>query len=288
MRILAAPGQSEIDHRVPPVPWNEPSKVEVSKLRIGFYVEDDYFQSSPAVKRAVGQAADALRGSVADVVKWEAPPTREAVQLFYGLISAGGNVVIRQLGRNPKTPQIAGLVQVLRTPVMARPTIARALRASGNERQAELLGYIRSIDAGDFHDLVLRTIRYRERVLKSMADARLDAVICAVHPLPALRHGASYLLGSVAGCTFLWNLMGVPAGSAAVTRVRDDEQAGREQRTRDRVERAAAQTDAGSVGLPIGVQVVARPWREDVVLAVMRRLQDSIRERPDYPSRPPL
>jgi fatty acid amide hydrolase len=121
-----------------------------------------------------------------------------------------------------------------------------------------------------------------------MADAGLDAVICAAHPLPALRHGGSYLLGSVAGCTFLWNVMGVPSGSAAVTRVREDEQASREQRTRDRVMRAAAETDAGSAGLPVGVQVVARPWREDVVLAVMRRLQDSIRERPDYPSRPPL
>jgi fatty acid amide hydrolase len=82
--------------------------------------------------------------------------------------------------------------------------------------------------------------------------------------------------------------MGVPSGSAAVTRVREDEQGSREQRTRDRVMRAAAETDAGSAGLPVGVQVVARPWREDVVLAVMRRLQDSIRERPDYPSRPPL
>ena len=288
MRILAAPGQGEIDHRVPPVPWSEPSQVDVSKLRIGFYVEDDYFPSSPAVKRAVEQAADALRGSVAEVVKCEAPPTREAVQLFYGLISAGGDTILRWLGRNPKTPQIAGLVQVLRTPSIARPALARALRASGNERMAELLGYIRPLDASDFHDLVLRTNRYRERVLKSMSDAGLDAVICAVHPLPALRHGGSYLLGSVAGCTYLWNLMGVPSGSAAVTRVREDEQAGREQHTRDRVERAAAQTDAGSVGLPIGVQVVSRPWREDVVLAVMRRLQEALRGRPDYPSRPPL
>jgi fatty acid amide hydrolase len=288
MRILAAPGQNEIDFRIPPVPWNEPSNVDLSKLRIGFYIEDDYFPSSPAIKRAVAQAADALRGSVAEVVKWDAPPTREAVQLFYGLISAGGNVILRQLGRNPKTPQIAGLVQVLKTPMVARPAVARALRASGNERMAELLDLIRSLDASNYQDVVLRTNRFRQRVLSSMADAGLDAVICAAHPLPALRHGGSYLLGSVAGCTFLWNVMGVPSGSVAVTRVREDEQGSREQRTRDRVMRAAAETDAGSAGLPVGVQVVARPWREDVVLAVMRRLQDSIRERPDYPSRPPL
>ena len=101
---------------------------------------------------------------------------------------------------------------------------------------ADLVGYIRRLSAGDFHDLVLRTNMFRERVLQSMADAELDAVICAVHPLPALRHGGSYLLGSVAGCTLLWSVMGVPTGSAAVTRVREDEQAGRDQHNRDRVE----------------------------------------------------
>jgi len=71
---------------------------------------------------------------------------------------------------------------------------------------ADLVGYIRRLSAGDFHDLVLRTNMFREKVLQSMADAELDAVICAVHPLPALRHGGSYLLGSVAGCTLLWRM----------------------------------------------------------------------------------
>jgi fatty acid amide hydrolase len=286
MRIMAAPGQDQIDWKVPPVPWAEPSEVDLSKLRIGFYVEDDYFPWSPAIKRAVTEAADALGGSVAQVDRWPAPPTREGVELFYGLISAGGSTVLRQLGRNPKTPQISGLVQVLRTPAIARPALARALRAAGEERLADVLGYIRELGAGDYQELVVRAHRFRERVLASMVDAGLDAVICAAYPLPALRHGGSYLLGSVAGPTFLWNLMGVPSGSAAVTRVREDEQSGRNARSRDRVERAAAGTDAGSAGLPVGVQVVAKPWREDIVLALMHALQDKLRGNPDYPARP--
>lgn len=288
MRIIAAPGQEQIDWKVPPVSWREPSKVDVSKLRVGFYLADDYFPWSTAIRRAVSQASDALRGSVAEVAPWPAPPTREGVDLFYGLISAGGDTVLRLLGRNPKTPQIAGLVQVLRTPSFARPALARALRAAGEERLADVLGYIRKLGAGDYQELVVRAHRFRERVLASMVDAGLDAVICAVHPLPALRHGGSYLLGSVAGPTFLWNLMGVPSGSAAVTRVRDDEQAGRDVRSRDRVERAAAETDSGSAGLPVGVQVIAKPWREDVVLAVMRTLQEKLRGNPDYPTRPDI
>src|SRR5258708_20210966 len=133
-------------------------------------------------------------------------------------------------------------------------------------RMAGLPGLSRRVDAGTSQDGALRTNRYRKRVLSSMADAGLDAVICAAHPLPALRHGGSYLLGSVAGSTFLWNVMGVPSGSAAVTRVREDEQASREPRTRDRVMRAAAETDAGSPGLPVRVHVLAPPSPEDLFL----------------------
>jgi fatty acid amide hydrolase len=46
--------------------------------------------------------------------------------------------------------------------------------------------------------------------------------------------------------------------------------------------------DAGSAGLPVGVQVAARPWREDVVLSVMSALEEDFRSRPDYPGRPPV
>jgi fatty acid amide hydrolase len=286
MRILAAPGQEQIDWKVPPVPWREASAVDVSKLRVGFYVEDDYFPWSTAIKRAVTEASDALRGTVAGVDQWPAPPTREGVELFYALITAGGDIALRQLGRNPRTPQIKGLAQVLRTPAVIRPALARGLRAAGEERLADVLGYIRELGTGDYQDVVVRAHRFRERVLGSMVDAGLDAVICAAHPLPALRHGGSYLLGSVAGPTFLWNLMGVPSGSAAVTRVRESEQLGRNARSRDRVEREAAKTDAGSAGLPVGVQVIAKPWREDIVLALMRALQEKLRSSPEYPTRP--
>jgi fatty acid amide hydrolase len=36
--------------------------------------------------------------------------------------------------------------------------------------------------------------------------------------------------------------------------------------------------------LPVGVQVVARHWREDIVLAVMAALEDHFRSTPDYPT----
>jgi len=41
--------------------------------------------------------------------------------------------------------------------------------------------------------------------------------------------------------------------------------------------RAANATDAGSEGLPIGVQVVALDGREDTLLRVMQTVEDGVR-----------
>ena len=54
----------------------------------------------------------------------------------------------------------------------------------------------------------------------------------------------------------------------------------RPQRTRE--------TERGSAGLPIAVQVLARPWRDHVVLAAMATIEAAARQHPDYPARAPL
>jgi hypothetical protein len=68
-------------------------------------------------------------------------------------------------------------------------------------------------------------------------------------------------------------LLGLPAGVAPVTHVRPGEESERSI-GKDSVERAARTVEMGSAGLPVGVQVVARPWREDIVLALMTALEE--------------
>jgi len=94
-------------------------------------------------------------------------------------------------------------------------------------------------------------------------------------------------LPAAASYCFLANLLGAPAGVVPVTRVRADEQTDRPP-SRDVVQRAAQKVEQGSTGLPIGVQVMGRHWREDVVLAVMREVERAARTQPDFPGRPPL
>jgi len=82
-------------------------------------------------------------------------------------------------------------------------------------------------------------------------------------------------------------LLGMPAGVAAASCVRPGEESDRVP-SRDRMERKAAEVEKGSVGLPVAVQVAARHWREDIVLAVMSELEAHFRRQADYPGQVPI
>jgi amidase len=81
---------------------------------------------------------------------------------------------------------------------------------------------------------------------------RFDVILCPAYTQPALPHGASTIDENFRGFshTMAYNLTGWPA---AVVRCGESE-----------------------AGLPIAVQVVARPWREDVALAVAGWLEEAL------------
>jgi fatty acid amide hydrolase len=85
----------------------------------------------------------------------------------------------------------------------------------------------------------------------------------------------------------LANVSGFPAGIVPVTRVRAGEESDRPA-SRDLMDRVARESERGSAGLPIAVQVIARPWRDHVALAAMAKIEAEARKQPDYPARPPL
>jgi amidase len=92
-----------------------------------------------------------------------------------------------------------------------------------------------------------RADRIRSRLLRWFAHA--DLIVCPVMPQPAIRHGES--TADWFGDTYsdVHNLTGWPAA----------------------VVRAGTSRD----GLPIGVQLIAHPWREDVALAAAKVVESA-------------
>ncbi len=117
--------------------------------------------------------------------------------------------------------------------------------------------------------------------LRSAPGGPFDIILCPVCALPAFTHGASRDLLTAGAYAGLYNLLGYPAGSVPVTRVRADEESNRAP-SGDLIEKLARKVEHGSAGLPIGVQVVARPWREHEALAVMQVIETAARQGVDF------
>jgi amidase len=91
---------------------------------------------------------------------------------------------------------------------------------------------------------------YRAEMLAFLRGA--DVLLCPAYAHAALPHGASVLDENFRGFshTMAFNVSGWPA--------------------------AAVRCGESASGLPIGVQIAAAPWREDVVLAVAGFLEDAL------------
>lgn len=282
MRVLGSPASGE-DPSTSPVPLGDPRRVRLDALRVGYYLDDGFIRPAPALRRVVEEAARALdaRGTV--VEEFSPPDTEEAMRLLYSLLSADGAAWARPLlagrGHDRRAKEPARM-SALPRPV--RSVLTAGLRLAGQPRMARTLSWLGRRSVEEYWRLLAQRNAYRGRFLEAMRANRLDALLCPPSAHPALRHGAGRELTAAASYTMTYNVLGWPAGVVAASRVRPDEECDRPA-SRDLVERAARRVETDSAGLPIGVQVVGLPWREDVVLAVMEALEEHFRGQPDYP-----
>ena len=100
----------------------------------------------------------------------------------------------------------------------------------------------------EFSALLFRWDMFRSAMLAFLE--KYDVIICPVNAYPALPHGTSLENLSAFSYTITYNLTGWPG--------------------------AVVRGGTSPEGLPIGVQIVARPWREDVALAVAQHLETAL------------
>jgi fatty acid amide hydrolase len=288
MRVLAAPGLERIDPTIAPVAWREPEQVEPTGLRVAMWTDDGFFPSSPAVRRAVLEAAEVLRASGVQVELFEPPQVELGMHLYFRLLSADGGLGSRRTLRGDVLhPEVRQLIWQARIPRFVRPALSAVLKGLGQHRKARLLRNTGPTSTAEHWQLTAARRRYVLSFMAALDAGRFDAMLCPVHALPALTHGGFIHLLSAASPSMLTNLLGVPSGAVPVTKVRAGEESDRKV-GRDQVDRAALAVEANSAGLPIGVQVAARHWREDIVLRLMRIIEAGCRGRVGYPDRPPL
>jgi len=183
------------DASVVPMPLEDPSRVDLARCRVAFYVNDRVSAATPATVAGVRAAAEALAKLGATVEE--------------------------------QTP----------------PEIARAWDLTRDVWR----WHLGQLAVPDAHRLFARWSWFRTSMLGFLSS--WDVVLCPVAACPAVLHGetADYSQASMLSYSVAYSLTGWPCV----------------------VVRAATSPEQ----LPIGVQVVARPWREDVALAAAQQLE---------------
>jgi len=283
MSILAGPYDEPLLDRVPPVPWAGPEGIDVSSLRIGVFDDNGFFRPSPAVRRAVREAAGHLADLGASVVEFPAPDARAALGLFLDIVTAdGGRATKRALGPDAANHLLKPIQQGAAMPRPMRMLLSSVLSGLGQDTASLIVSHGGTCPSPRYLDLVSACDAYRLGLLGEMAGAGVDVLLCPPFGTAAPLHGTTTELFGAASYAALFNLTGFPAGVVAATRVRPGEESDRAA-SRDKAERVALACEKDSAGLPVGVQVAAAPWREDQVLAVMAALEGKFRQGDDYP-----
>lgn len=118
-----------------------------------------------------------------------------------------------------------------------------------------------------------RIVNIKNKFLELWSTLELDAVLAPM-PMPAMKHNANAeLYPAFAYCKY-FNILDCPVGAVPVTKVRNNEQS--YPVNNEAWTRAMHESMKGSVNLPISVQVVARPYREETCLNLMKQIEDGV------------
>jgi Asp-tRNA(Asn)/Glu-tRNA(Gln) amidotransferase A subunit family amidase len=217
-----------------PVPLRWPSDDEVRKLRVGYFEDDGRTPVTQETRTAVRTAAEALQRAGFQVEPFRPEGLEEARELWKQFfVKVGGTVI---------GPMFSGRESDL------SPILRQFLEMSVAE--PELTG-------ASLLNAWFRRDSLRAELLAQMREYPI--LLCPAAAIPAFRHGErSWRIdGKTVNYLDAWsytewfNLLGNPAAVVPVSHCASGE----------------------SEGLPIGVQIVGRPWEEEQVLAVAAALE---------------
>lgn len=280
---LPATALARLDPGVPPT-LDLPAAA-LRGLSVGVLKDNGLLAPSSALIGALERATDALRAAGVSVTPFSPPALDELFFDAVALLSAeGGHALLAALGGGQVAESLRSLHKLVRVPRPVRAGLEKVAQLSGDKEMARLIACIGETSVGEYQALGERLAALRVAMLDAWQSAGVDAVLTPPFATPAVPHGLSADFLVAASYSMPWNAVGFVAGVVPVTRVHGAE--ARRDRAKGQLGRLARRIDEQSAGLPVGVQLVAPPWRERTALALMKAIETNVCADVDYPRTP--
>jgi Asp-tRNA(Asn)/Glu-tRNA(Gln) amidotransferase A subunit family amidase len=272
-----------IDTRVPPIAFDEQIMASTRQLTIGYHVGGGYTQPAPCpstvrcVDRIVKALTEAGHNMVPfdpnDVVPWE--ELHPVLLAEYGVgVRPEAEVKAEQAPKKEREGSYSSKSTDTTIDEIHPDLAAMSLTSKG---PGELLPI--PTNAGEYHSVIAMRDRQRDLLSRHWRQAGLDVLICPAWAFPAPPVEEVRNLSPAVWTTQAWNYFDVPAGVLPVGRVTDADldvpweiQVNPPSVEADFRE-ACLRSREGSAGLPIALQVVGQPWREETVLRAMLEIE---------------
>lgn len=270
----------KLDPYVPPMPFNREVFEDTRPLRVGWFIlEYTYPDPCPAAVRAVEMAKAALEAAGHTLVPFR--PETDGVFTradFYGCQYA--MTLLDNSAGQPQAELQGNVGNYGGGPLdgeRLHPDFEALLTPPPqNTKASNFTEYPKTQTPGLYQAAIASRDRLRDRYAKYWGKLNLDVVLCTACPFPAtpVEETRNWHI-SEPSCFRAYNFLDYPAGIVTVTNVNAaDLSVPYDPNTDDPyMAQAAKAAVANSLGLPISVQVVAKPWQEELCLRAMLEVQ---------------
>ena len=278
-----------IDTRMPPIPFNEEIMAATRPLTIGYHVTGGYTHPNPCptTVRATKRVVDALRAAGHHLVPFD-PSSVIPFSDLHPILLAQHGVGIRAEATPPAKPKKERTGNYSSTSTDATiDTIHPDLAAMSASAQSpgSLLPVATSIN--EYHAIIAARDRQRDTLNRHWKQLGLDLLICPAWAFPAPPVEQVRNLSPAVWTTAVWNYFDMPAGVVPAGRVtgKDLEELWDIPLDPPLIDadlvKACHRSREGSEGMPVAVQVIGQPWREELVLRGMLEIERTITQSND-------
>ena len=259
------------DPTVVPLVFSYEVMDSTKRLKIGYFTHIPGFPVADCIKKAVQKCADSLHDC--EIVPYSFP---NPIKLIFSFLEIFGSNCTNDfeemlLGEDPEA-YYKLLIFSAHHPYLSKAVLS-LLKRFGNERLANFFDFEEGISAEEFLDKYRNSQELLHEVVKDWEKNEIDAVICPAIGLVAPQHGLTVDIAPCVSYSFIMNLLGLPAGvvPAGTVKAGEDFYADEEN---DLLTHACNQVMSGSQGLPYSVQVISLPYKDELVLKVMKKVED--------------
>lgn len=262
-----------IDKSIPPLVFDQKIfENSNGRLKIGYFFDLPYFDAAPCIKKTIRQCVAAL-GEHHEIVEFQVPHSKEIIQLFMQAANANGsNDLLEALQGETVEPYYNLQVLTCAHPLLTSFAL-KLLKLAGNSRTAEFLSAKPNISPAEYIEVFQRIQDLTEILTAHWTSQSIDAIICPVFGLVAPNHNTTVELLPALSYSCIWNAVGYPTGIVPVKLVSAGEDIYYD-KYNDITTKAAKKCMQGSEGLPIALQIVALPYKDELLLGVMKLVEN--------------